>query len=278
MATRRVSNGRSPLVNQQRQITSFFTKKTSELSPSSASNPSPSHSLSKQNPSRNPSTSPTTPSPFQAKSKTKKPILVIGTPSTSPTTPGTSERLYGPEVVDKRIKVYWPLDKCWYEGCVKYFDKVTGEHLVQYDDGEEESLNLSEEKVEWPVEEPPKRLRRLRKFSVLEDGEEEEKLETVLDDDSADEDWGRNTENETIEDVSEDMDLDDEVSDDEVCAGKSSTNRKKRKVSGSFKLISNSGKKSKKAEDNKINMDKHSLGVAEGTSTASVANDLNGDC
>lgn len=160
---------------------------------------------------------------------------------------------------------------------MKYFDKVSGEHLVQYDDGEEESLVLSEEKVEWPVEEPPKRLRRLRKFSVLKD-EEEEKLETVLDDDSADEDWAKNAEKETIEDVSEDMDLDDEVSDGEVLAGKSSTNRKKRKVSGSCKLSSNSGKKSKNAEDNKINMDKPSLGIAEGTSTASVANDLNSEC
>lgn len=157
---------------------------------------------------------------------------------------------------------------------MKYFDKVTGEHLVQYDDGDEESLNLSEEKVEWPVEEPPKRFRRLRRLSVLEDREEEETFETVENDDSADEDWGRNSEKEAIEDVSDDMDLDDEVSDDEVRC-KSSTNKKKRKVSGNWKLSSNSGIKINKAGDNKKNMDNVSLGVAEGKSTASAANDLN---
>nr|XP_023894914.1 DNA mismatch repair protein MSH6 [Quercus suber] len=243
--SRRLSNGRSPIVNQQRQITAFFTKTTS-------SSPSPSPTLSKQNskfsssvPNPNPSStpnsspSPTTPSPFQTRSK-NKPLLVI---SASPLTPN-DKRSYGDDVVGKRIRVFWPLDKAWYEGTVKSFDKVANKHLVQYEDEEEELLDLEKEKFEW-VQETLKRFKRLRR-GALDSSEaveivEEEKDKAVQrrrgedGDDSSDEDWGKN------EEV---MDLDEEEEEDVVKRSKGRRGEKwKRKASEGEKL--GSAKKNK---------------------------------
>ncbi|KAG5231682.1 DNA mismatch repair protein [Salix suchowensis] len=232
--SRKQSNGRSPIVNPQRQITAFFSKTTTP-SPS----PSPSPTLSKKqipksytkpnpNPSsqtQSPSSSPTTPSPLQ--SKPNKTLLVIGqTPSPSPSTIG----VYGKEVVEKRVRVYWPMDKSWYEGCVKSYDDESKKHLIQYDDFEEELLDLSNEKIEW-VEPCVKKFKRLRRGSlgfrkiVLED-EEMENVEGVnggagggrAGDDSSDEDWGKNVEEEVSEE--EDVDLMDEEEADDGKKGK----------------------------------------------------------
>ncbi|KAL6978281.1 hypothetical protein U1Q18_019950 [Sarracenia purpurea var. burkii] len=262
--SRRLSNGRSPLVNQQRQITCFFNKSSSSPSTSPSPSPSPSTLLSKQtpkslpnpksnsnhkprSPSHSPSPSPTTPSPLQTKHK--KPLLVVGSSPSSPSTPDAAKKLYGEEVVNKRIKVYWPLDRSWYEGCVKSFDKNSGKHLIQYEDADEELLDLAKEKIEW-VEELTRRFRRLRRLSVVDDDEEfvaiPEEADSSADDDSADEDWGENVETEATEDVAEDMDFEDEDNEEDGVLGKNSESRK-RKTSGG----GNSGysKKSKSAGD-----------------------------
>ncbi|KAD3068705.1 hypothetical protein R6Q59_017272 [Mikania micrantha] len=208
MAFRRPTNGRSPLVNPQRQITSFFSKSPSSTSSHSPS-PSPSPLLSKSNPKPKP----VSPSPLQTKNG-KKPALVIGQSPSAPAS-GDTNPIYGDEVVNRRIRVYWPLDKSWYEGCVKSFDKSSGKHLVQYDDSEEELLDLSKEKIEL-LKEQVKKLRRLRRFSVEDDEEEEEAAGGGghVDDevesggtDSADEDWGKNVEKEVIDDEIEDLGL-----------------------------------------------------------------------
>lgn len=244
--SRKTSNGRSPLVNQQRQITAFFCKKP-ESSSSPSPSPSPSPVVSKQNPnpSPSPSPSPITPSPLQ--SKRKKPVLVIGPnlASSSPGNPTSDKKSYGAEVVDMRIRVYWPLDKSWYEGCVKSFDKISGKHLVQYDDAEEEMLNLLEEKIEWIEELAKKKLRRLRRISVVEDEEEDDLNE--LQDDSDDEDWGEKEEKEAAEDEDCFEDMDSEVEEEESGRGgvRKKTNSSKRKVSGGGKTASIARKKSK---------------------------------
>ncbi|KAK4418061.1 DNA mismatch repair protein MSH6 [Sesamum alatum] len=286
-SSRKASNGRSPLVNQQRQITAFFCKKpesssspspspspvVSKLNPkkpesSSTPSPSPSPVVSKQNlkkpksslspfpslspvvskqnpnPSASPSPSPITPSPLQ--SKRKKPLLVIGPnlASSSPGNPTSDKKSYGAEVVDRRIRVYWPLDKSWYEGCVKSFDKISGKHLVQYDDAEEEMLNLLEEKIQWIEEPAKKKLRRLRRISVVEDEEEDDLNE--LQDDSDDEDWGEKEEKEAMEDDDCLEDMDSEVEKEETGrgGGRKKTNSSKRKLSGGGKTAS-TRKKSK---------------------------------
>ncbi|XP_075514314.1 sister chromatid cohesion protein PDS5 homolog D-like isoform X1 [Primulina tabacum] len=55
---------------------------------------------------------------------------------------------YGEEVVNLRIQVWWPMDKAFYPGTVKAFDPVSKKHKINYDDGEEEILNLRKERWE----------------------------------------------------------------------------------------------------------------------------------
>ena len=53
----------------------------------------------------------------------------------------------GAEVVGRRLKVWWPADEAWYAGGVASYD---GErHAIQYDDGDEEAVDLSKEKFEF---------------------------------------------------------------------------------------------------------------------------------
>lgn len=194
-----------------------------------------------------PSPSPTTPSPLQY--KPKKPLLVIGA---SPVNP-PEKKSYGEDVVGRRIKIYWPLDKSWYEGSVKLFDKDANKHLVEYDDAEEELLDLGREKIEWVEKSVKKKFKRLRRASpeskeamvenddvdivkgeedvkgfkrsrqrgakVSVDDEEMENVEeseqnSGVDDDSSDEDWGKNIEDEVVEDGMDDMDLEEEDEDE----------------------------------------------------------------
>ncbi|OVA16806.1 DNA mismatch repair protein MutS [Macleaya cordata] len=276
--SRRLSNGRSPLVNKQSQITSFFSPGKTPISPSSSTPPVP----SKQNPKTNPSPSPTTHS-SPSLTKQKKPLLVIAssqhdhsplTPISADAfkTPDSAKKSYGQEVVGKRIRVYWPLDKSWYEGCVKSFDNLVGKHLVQYDDAEEEELDLEREKIEW-VEEELRSFRRLKRKSasekvvldVEEDKEEgkssrrlrrsskvvvEEEDEDVGEgsggDDSEDEDWGKNVEEIVYDDDVEEMDLEEEEEDEGLVRknrrGNNSESRKRKK---SDLATLGSGKKSK---------------------------------
>lgn len=118
-------------------------------------------------------------------------------------------------MLNRRVRVYWPLDKSWYEGCVKSFDKISGKHLVQYDDAEEELLDLVQEKIEWVGEEVSRKFRRLRRVSVVEEDVELEE-EPEGGDDSDEEDWGKNAEAEAEQEEEGlvDMDLDDEDDDD----------------------------------------------------------------
>ncbi|KAL5071500.1 hypothetical protein RYX36_022387 [Vicia faba] len=52
------------------------------------------------------------------------------------------------KLVGKRVKVLWPEDDMFYEGVVHSFDSSSKKHKVLYDDGDEEILNLDEEKWE----------------------------------------------------------------------------------------------------------------------------------
>ncbi|KAH1195675.1 hypothetical protein GLYMA_19G216000v4 [Glycine max] len=271
--SRRNTNGRSPLVNQQSQITSFFTKSAS---------PSPSPTLSKTNPNPNPnpnpSPTPATPSPLNP--KRSKPLLVIGA-STSP--PSASPSLYFQELIGRRIKVYWPLDKAWYEGSVKSFDSLTSKHVVRYDDGEEESLDLSKEKIEWLQESSSKKLKRLRrgvpavrKMMIDDDDEEVEEEESHKkddddDDDSNDEDWGMKAALEDAGDAEEDTDLEDENDVAERAKGKK-VETKKRKLSGTEKQ--EPAKKSKSGVE--VGKGAFKLSVLEPTSNLEIKETSNG--
>ena len=162
----------------------------------------------------------------------------------------------------KRIRVFWPLDKAWYEGTVKSFDKVANKHLIQYEDEEEELLDLEKEKFEW-VQETLKKFKRLRRGALdsslaVEIVEEEKDVKGIKpvqrqrrgvkavvedddeddsgdEDDSSDEDWGKNVGEEAVEEVEEVMDLDEEEEEDVVKGSKGKRGEKcgsrKRKAS-----------------------------------------------
>lgn len=66
-------------------------------------------------------------------------------------------------VLKRRIKVFWPLDQCWYYGLVDDYDKGKKLHHVKYDDRDEEWINLENERFKLlllPSEVPGKVARR----------------------------------------------------------------------------------------------------------------------
>ncbi|XP_021766736.1 sister chromatid cohesion protein PDS5 homolog A-A-like isoform X1 [Chenopodium quinoa] len=62
----------------------------------------------------------------------------------------TSNEGDGPttDLVDCRIKVWWPMDKRFYEGVVKSYDPEKKKHVVLYSDGDVEVLRLDKERWE----------------------------------------------------------------------------------------------------------------------------------
>lgn len=49
-------------------------------------------------------------------------------------------------VLNKKIKVFWPMDENWYYGLVNDYDKERRLHHIKYDDRDEEWVNLQNEK------------------------------------------------------------------------------------------------------------------------------------
>ncbi|XVE87621.1 hypothetical protein DITRI_Ditri19aG0002600 [Diplodiscus trichospermus] len=52
------------------------------------------------------------------------------------------------DLIGYRIKVWWPMDKQFYEGTVKSYDPTKRKHVVLYDDGDVEVLRLERERWE----------------------------------------------------------------------------------------------------------------------------------
>ncbi|KAI8569303.1 hypothetical protein RHMOL_Rhmol02G0268300 [Rhododendron molle] len=57
--------------------------------------------------------------------------------------------VYGHNLVDSKVKVWWPDDEKFYEGVIVSYDSVKKKHQVSYTDGDEEVLNLRQEKWEF---------------------------------------------------------------------------------------------------------------------------------
>ncbi|CAM0914059.1 unnamed protein product [Alopecurus aequalis] len=72
--------------------------------------------------------------------KRQKPRLVSGLAKCSTHDSSTKD------LVGQRIKVWWPLDKEYYEGVVKSYDSAKKLHTVLYNDGDIEQLNMAKEK------------------------------------------------------------------------------------------------------------------------------------
>ncbi|XP_057497831.1 sister chromatid cohesion protein PDS5 homolog A-like isoform X1 [Actinidia eriantha] len=52
------------------------------------------------------------------------------------------------DLINCRIKIWWPMDKKFYEGLVKSYDSQKKKHVVLYDDGDVEVLRLDKERWE----------------------------------------------------------------------------------------------------------------------------------
>ncbi|KAJ4874380.1 Tudor/PWWP/MBT superfamily protein [Raphanus sativus] len=59
----------------------------------------------------------------------------------------------GEDLVGKRVNIWWPLDKTFYEGVVESYSSHKNKHTVVYTDGESEQLNLVKER--WELLEDP---------------------------------------------------------------------------------------------------------------------------
>ncbi|KAL1221409.1 putative sister chromatid cohesion protein PDS5 [Cardamine amara subsp. amara] len=77
------------------------------------------------------------------------------TPKSQPNRKRTAEekgksntKEHGEELVGKRVKVWWPLDKKFYEGVIDSYSSRTKEHQIKYTDGDKEELNLKVERFE----------------------------------------------------------------------------------------------------------------------------------
>nr|VDD56132.1 unnamed protein product [Brassica oleracea] len=55
---------------------------------------------------------------------------------------------HGEELVGKRVNIWWPLDKKFYDGVIKFYSSLNKTHQVLYSDGESEELNLKKERWE----------------------------------------------------------------------------------------------------------------------------------
>ncbi|KAG7536034.1 Armadillo-type fold [Arabidopsis suecica] len=57
-------------------------------------------------------------------------------------------KLVNDELIGCRIEVWWPMDKRFYEGTVKSYDSTKQRHVILYEDGDVEVLNLEKERWE----------------------------------------------------------------------------------------------------------------------------------
>ncbi|XP_042031943.1 uncharacterized protein LOC121778624 [Salvia splendens] len=77
-------------------------------------------------------------------------------------------------VLNRRIKIFWPLDESWYYGLVNDYNSETKHHLIKYDDREEEIVNLLDEKFKLlllPSEVPDNSKSKRRRAKDLHNGQ-----------------------------------------------------------------------------------------------------------
>lgn len=47
-------------------------------------------------------------------------------------------------MIGKKVRVFWPVDNSWYTGVVQKYNAESGEHLLRYDDNDEEWVKIGE--------------------------------------------------------------------------------------------------------------------------------------
>lgn len=79
----------------------------------------------------------------KVRGESKSDSLVVSSARASVSSPTPESK------IGRRLKVYWPLDKAWYEGRVKAYNASDDNYVVLYDDGDKENVDIVREKVEW---------------------------------------------------------------------------------------------------------------------------------
>ncbi|XP_022755261.1 uncharacterized protein LOC111303344 isoform X2 [Durio zibethinus] len=89
-------------------------------------------------------------------------------------------------VLNRRIKVFWPLDNSWYYGLVNEYDKERKLHHVKYDDRDEEWVNLQNERFKLLLfrSEVPNKSGRKRSWRDRKLNKEKGKRTVMTEDDS----------------------------------------------------------------------------------------------
>ncbi|EIE20176.1 hypothetical protein COCSUDRAFT_18682, partial [Coccomyxa subellipsoidea C-169] len=100
--------------------------------------------------------------------------------------PEQSGKGHGKEIVGLRCQVFWADDKTWYKGDITQHDATKGKHLVEYEDGETEWLDLSQEKFEL-LQKSGRPLKRLVKRKVILSSDDEDEAAAAPMDMSGDE-------------------------------------------------------------------------------------------
>ncbi|XP_061344321.1 sister chromatid cohesion protein PDS5 homolog A [Gastrolobium bilobum] len=74
------------------------------------------------------------------------------------------------DLIGCRIKVWWPMDKQFYEGTVKSYDPLKRKHVILYNDGDVEVLHLGKERWEL-IDRDRKPTKKLKPSKPLSSGE-----------------------------------------------------------------------------------------------------------
>uniref|UniRef100_A0A0D9XB32 Histone-lysine N-methyltransferase n=1 Tax=Leersia perrieri TaxID=77586 RepID=A0A0D9XB32_9ORYZ len=84
-----------------------------------------------------------------------------------PAAPSAGRRWLELEIAgaDPLAFVFWPLDEDWYKGSITGYNATTKKHSVQYDDGESEDLNLTDERIKFSISSEEMKCRNL-KFGI----------------------------------------------------------------------------------------------------------------
>lgn len=64
-------------------------------------------------------------------------------------------KIFVPSCIDTRVRVWWPLEESFFPGTIANYIPSTHEHTIMYDDGDEETLNMANEKWELDISVPP---------------------------------------------------------------------------------------------------------------------------
>ncbi|CAL8470971.1 g10513 [Coccomyxa elongata] len=190
MATKQsqVKRKHAPVLGQ-RPISAFFSPKTEPLKVIESNKGDDNQCNKKQRVTeKSPSASAPIPHLLSAE---KAPEVVNRTEQAAEPCQKLPGNRHGEEVVGLCCKVFWVDDKKWYKGVISQHDASKGKHLVEYEDGDTEWLDLAQEKIELlqkpgeatHAKKPLKRL--IKRKAILESDDEEEAAVPM--DDSGDE-------------------------------------------------------------------------------------------